>query len=321
MSNVITDYSQYNEKQLHNFLNSIEKQLLKAEGDKNKAIKKIQECELQERMIRQVLAQKHSQEKEPTQSLLNTIASKDDPEYDVSFGDFNDFLQIAKQEMLRKYHPQRRGIDEYLGDNTELLRLMIKRIKNGEIKLRKVSQMFQDYKRVVSDILKDKQSLEYTNHFINVLNNGKGGRRGQPFSAYERLFIKLMNLTPIRSGEIITLKCSDFVIKGDYCLVANKYLLFIPLFLEVKSISKDDTLLINNIIKYQITSKGIPTIQNADQTNSRILKAIGYHGICKNEFSIRLLYYFVSLGLSELGEALTWTKAGIKIKKQLGLKI
>ncbi|MGL2800950.1 hypothetical protein ACQJ9Y_07960, partial [Helicobacter pylori] len=41
------------------FLNSIEKQLLKAEGDKNKAIKKIQECELQEQMIRQVLAQKH----------------------------------------------------------------------------------------------------------------------------------------------------------------------------------------------------------------------------------------------------------------------
>ncbi len=101
MSNVITDYSQYNEKQLHNFLNSIEKQLLKAEGDKNKAIKKIQECELQEQMIRQVLAQKHSQEKEPTPSLLNTIASKDDPEYDVSFGDFNDFLQIAKQERER----------------------------------------------------------------------------------------------------------------------------------------------------------------------------------------------------------------------------
>ncbi len=40
MSNIITDYSQYNEKQLHNFLNSIEKQLLKAERDKNKAIKK-----------------------------------------------------------------------------------------------------------------------------------------------------------------------------------------------------------------------------------------------------------------------------------------
>ncbi len=55
-------------------------------------------------MIRQVLAQKHSKEKEPTPSLLNTIASKDDPEYDVSFGDFgdfNDFLQIAKQERER----------------------------------------------------------------------------------------------------------------------------------------------------------------------------------------------------------------------------
>ncbi len=36
MSNIITDYSQYNEKQLHDFLNSIEKQLLKAEGDKKR---------------------------------------------------------------------------------------------------------------------------------------------------------------------------------------------------------------------------------------------------------------------------------------------
>ncbi len=53
-------------------------------------------------MIRQILAQKHSQEKEPTQSLLNTIASKDDPKCDVSFGDFNDFLQIAKQERERR---------------------------------------------------------------------------------------------------------------------------------------------------------------------------------------------------------------------------
>ncbi len=74
---------------------------LRQKGIKNKAIKKIQECELQERMIRQILAQKHSQEKEPTQSLLNTIASKDDPECDVSFGDFDDFLQIAKQERER----------------------------------------------------------------------------------------------------------------------------------------------------------------------------------------------------------------------------
>ncbi|GAA7561994.1 hypothetical protein HpBHB38_12640 [Helicobacter pylori] len=63
--NIITYYSQYNEKQLHNFLNAIEKQWLKAEGDKNKAIKKIQECELQEQMIRQVLAQNILKKKNP----------------------------------------------------------------------------------------------------------------------------------------------------------------------------------------------------------------------------------------------------------------
>ncbi len=318
MSNIITDYSQYNEKQLHNFLNSIEKQLLKAEGDKNKAIKKIQECELQEQMIRQVLAQKHSQEKEPTPSLLNTIASKDDPKYDVSFGDFNDFLQIAKQEMLRKYHPQRRGIDEHLGDDTDLLILFINRINKGEIKLRKVSQMFSGYKRVISDILENENSLEYINNFIGALSKGT---RDRQFSAYERLFVKLLNLTPIRSSEIITIKCSDFDIKGDYCLVANKYLLFMPIFLEAKSIPKNDSLLMDNIIKYQFTSKGTPTIQNSCQTNSRILKAIGYHGVQQNEFAIRLLYYLVSLGLSELGEAITWIKAQPKTKKLLGLKL
>ncbi len=318
MPNVITDYSQYNEKQLHNFLNSIEKQLLKAEGDKNKAIKKIQECELQEQMIRQVLAQKHSQEKEPTQSLLNTIASKDDPEYDVSFGDFNDFLQIAKQEMLRKYNPKKRAMDEHLGDDIDFLLLMTNRIMRGEIKLRKVSQMFHDYKRVVKDILENKDSMEYTNNFIQALSNGDKIRQ---YNAYERLFIKLMNLTPMRSNEIIKLKCSDFVVKGDYCLVANKYLLFIPLFLEVKAIDKDECLLMNRIIKYQFNSVREPKVQHASCINWRVLKRIGYNKVAQNEFAIRLLYYFVNLGLSELGEALTWTQAGYKIKKQLGLPL
>ncbi|WQW81617.1 hypothetical protein KVM82_03835 [Helicobacter pylori] len=318
MSNVITDYSQYNEKQLHNFLNSIEKQLLKAEGDKNKAIKKIQECELQEQMIRQVLAQKHSQEKEPTPSLLNTIASKDDPEYDVSFGDFNDFLQIAKQEMLRKYNPQRRAIDEHLGDDTDFLMLIVNRIKRGEIKLRKVSQMYYDYKRVIIDILENKDSMDYINNFIRALSNGDKNRQ---YNAYERLFIKLMNLTPMRSNEIIALKCSDFIVKGDYCLVANKYLLFIPLFLEVKSIDKDECLFMDRIIKYQFNSKRIPKVQHASCINWRILKRIGYNKVAHNEFAIRLLYYFVSLGLTELGEALTWTQAGYKMKKKLGLPI
>ncbi len=318
MSNIITDYSQYNEKQLHNFLNSIEKQLLKAEGDKNKAIKKIQECELQEQMIRQVLAQKHSQEKEPTQSLLNTINSKDDPEYDVSFGDFNDFLQIARQEMLRKYHPQRRGLDEHLGDDIDFLLLITNKIRKGEIKLRKVSQMFYDYKRVVKDILENKNSMDYINNFITALSNGDKNRQ---YNAYERLFIKLINLTPMRSNEIITLKCSDFIVKGDYCLVANKYLLFIPLFLEVKSISKDERLFMDRIIKYQFNSKRIPKVQHASSINWRILKRIGYNKVAQNEFAIRLLYYFVNLGLSELGEALTWTQAGYKIKKKLGLPL
>ncbi len=318
MPNVITDYSQYNEKQLQHFLNSIEKQLLKAEGNKNKAIKKIQECELQEQMIRQVLAQKHSQEKEPTQSLLNTINSKDDPECDVSFGDFNDFLQIAKQEMLRKYNPKKRAMDEHLGDDIDFLLLMTNRIMRGEIKLRKVSQMFYDYKRVVKDILENKDSMEYINNFIKALSNGDDKRQ---YHAYERLFIKLMNLTPMRSNEIIRLKCSDFVVKGDYCLVANKYLLFIPLFLEVKAIDKDECLLMNRIIKYQFNSVREPKVQHASCINWRVLKRIGYNKVAQNEFAIRLLYYFVNLGLSELGEALTWTQASYKVKKQLGLPI
>ncbi|GAA7241951.1 hypothetical protein ID0468_04680 [Helicobacter pylori] len=318
MPNVITDYSQYNEKQLHNFLNSIEKQLLKAEGDKNKAIKKIQECELQEQMIRQVLAQKHSQEKEPTQSLLNTIASKDDPEYDVSFGDFNDFLQIAKQEMLRKYNPKKRAMDEHLGDDIDFLLLITNRIRNGEIKLRNVSQMYYDYKRVLKDILENKDGMSYVNNFIAALSNGDKNRQ---YNVYERLFIKLINLTPMRSNEVIKLKCSDFVVKGDYCLVANKYLLFIPLFLEVKSISKDECLFMDRIIKYQFNSKRIPKVQQASCINWRILKRIGYNKVPQNEFAIRLLYYFVNLGLTELGEALTWTQASYKIKRQLGLPL
>ncbi len=220
--------------------------------------------------------------------------------------------------MLRKYNPQRRAIDEHLGDNIDFLLLMTNRIMRGEIKLRKVSQMYYDYKRVIKDILENKDSMEYINNFIKALYNGDKNRQ---YNAYERLFIKLMNLTPMRSNEIVKLKCSDFIVKGDYCLVANKYLLFIPLFLEVKTIDKDECLLMDRIIRYQFNSERIPKVQHASCINWRILKRIGYNKVAQNEFAIRLLYYFVSLGLTELGEALTWTQSGYKMKKQLGLPI
>lgn len=220
--------------------------------------------------------------------------------------------------MLRKYHPQRRGLDEHLGDDIDFLLLITNRIRKGEIKLRKVSQMYYDYKRVVSDILENKDSMNYINNFITALSNGDKNRQ---YNAYERLFIKIINLTPMRSNEITTLKCSDFIVKGDYCLVANKYLLFIPLFLEVKSISKDECLFMDRIIKYQFNSKRIPKVQHASNINWRILKRIGYNKVSQNEFAIRLLYYFVNLGLIELGEALTWTQASYKVKKQLGLPL
>lgn len=220
--------------------------------------------------------------------------------------------------VLRKYHPQRRARDEHLGDDTDFLMLMVNRIKNGEIKLRNVSQMYYDYKRVIKDILENKDSMEYINNFIKALSNGDNNRQ---YSAYERLFAKLVNLTPMKSNEVIKLKCSDFVVKGDYCLVANKYLLFIPLFLEVKATSKDECLLMDRIIKYQFNSARTPKVQHASCINWRILKRIGYNKVAQNEFAIRLLYYFVNLGLTELGEALTWTKTGHKIKKQLGLPI
>lgn len=209
-------------------------------------------------------------------------------------------------------------MDEHLGDDIDFLLLMTNRIMRGEIKLRKVSQMYYGYKRVIKDILENKDSMEYINNFIKALSNGDKNRQ---YNAYERLFIKLMNLTPMRSSEIIKLKCSDFIVKGDYCLVANKYLLFIPLFLEVKAIDKDECLLMNRIIKYQFNSVREPKVQHASCINWRVLKRIGYNKVAQNEFAIRLLYYFVSLGLSELGEALTWTQAGYKMKKQLGLPL
>lgn len=219
---------------------------------------------------------------------------------------------------LRKYHPKRQAMDEHLGDDIDFLLLITNRIRKGEIRLREASQMYYDYKRVIKDILENKDSMEYINNFIKALSNGDDKRQ---YNAYERLFIKIINLTPMRSNEIIALKCSDFIVKGDYCLVANKYLLFIPLFLEVKAINKDECLLMDRIIKYQFNSKRIPKVQHASCINWRVLKRIGYNKVAHNEFAIRLLYYFVNLGLTELGEALTWTKASNKIKKQLGLPV
>ncbi|WP_154213049.1 hypothetical protein [Helicobacter pylori] len=79
--------------------------------------------------------------------------------------------------------------------------------------------------------------------------------RPRSLNIYQRLYIKLVNLTPISPSMVRELRCSDFVVKDDYCLVANKYFLFIPLFIEAKGMAKDDEKLIKRacISKLEVT--------------------------------------------------------------------
>ncbi|WP_104713699.1 hypothetical protein [Helicobacter cetorum] len=73
------DYSQYNEKQLFNFLNSVDKQLIKAENEQKKAIEKFKEIQLKKQMIQQALAKKFNETpitKEPC-NLCEQIKDKD----------------------------------------------------------------------------------------------------------------------------------------------------------------------------------------------------------------------------------------------------
>ena len=143
------------------------------------------------------------------------------------------------EHFIKYFKP--RSIEE--NNDNKLLIKMLKRIDNGEIKLkrcwditpRKYQKVFAEYK-------------ENPNFITDFINSIASVEMKVPFNSHRRLFLKMANLTPIKTKEIINLKNSDFLVEGDYCLVKNKYLLFIPLFAEVKGIPKDEWLFIEGMV-------------------------------------------------------------------------
>ncbi|AGT73858.1 hypothetical protein HPSA20_0620 [Helicobacter pylori SouthAfrica20] len=132
-------------------------------------------------------------------------------------------------------------------------------------------------------------------------------KKPHPLSIYERLYLKMINLTKIRTAEFLKLKCSDFVVKGDYCLVNNKYLLFIPLFSEVKGIAKDDEYFFKRLEKemFRKTIKPRKQIRTLDYLNRELFKGMGIFGIQQNEMRLIFFIYLTHLGLKDLAVATT----------------
>ena len=204
------------------------------------------------------------------------------------------------------------NIDE--SNNNKLLVKMLKRIDNGEIKLqshwnstpKKCQEVIADYKK-------------NPNFIVDFINSIASTERKVPFNAYRRLCLKMANLTPIKTKEIIALKNSDFVVEGDYCLVKDKYLLFIPLFSEAKGIPKDnrlfmDSITINGVKKDTETNR----IQAIMMFTIRAMKEIGYFGYDKAQMRLHFFLYLTGLELHHLAKTMTLIKMGVETRQKIG---
>ena len=199
-------------------------------------------------------------------------------------------------------------------NDNKLLIKTLKRINKGEIKLQPhVSVTPTKYKSVIAEYQKN-------NNFItDFVNSIASVEVKVPFNAYRRLFLKMVHLTPIKTRDIIYLKNSDFVVDGDYCLVKNKYLLFIPLFAEAKGIPKDDRLFM-----WGMLMKGIKkdTEINRKQAVSvfsiRAMKELGYFGYDRAQMRLHFFLYLTGLDLHDLAKAMTLISMATGTKHKLG---
>lgn len=214
------------------------------------------------------------------------------------------------EHFIKYFKP--RNIEE--NNDNKLLIKMLKRIDDGEIKLKKCWDVTPiKYKKVFEEY---KENPNFITDFINSIASVE---IKVPFNSYRRLFLKMANLTPIKTKEIINLKNSDFVVEGDYCLVKNKYLLFIPLFAEVKGMPKDDRLFIDGMVM-----KGIrkDTEKNRRQAvmvfNGRAFKKLGYFGYDKAQMRLHFFLYLTGLELNALARTMTLMEMGNDTRQKLG---
>ncbi len=68
------------------------------------------------------------------------------------------------------------------------------------------------YKDIIAKYKEREACLNLIDTFFNKVMLTK---KPHPLSIYERLYLKMINLTKIRTSEFLKLKCSDFVVKGD----------------------------------------------------------------------------------------------------------
>ena len=214
------------------------------------------------------------------------------------------------EHFIKYFKP--RNIEE--NNDNRLLIKMLKRIDNGEIKLKKCWNITpKKYQEVLAEY---KENPNFITDFINSIASVN---IKVPFNSYRRLFLKMANLTPIKTKEIINLKNNDFLVEGDYCLVKNKYLLFIPLFAEVKGIPKDDRLFIEGML-----TKGIKkdTEKNRRQSvmvfNGNAFKKLGYFGYDKAQIRFHFFLYLTGLELHSLAKAMTLMEMGNYMRQKLG---
>lgn len=214
------------------------------------------------------------------------------------------------EHFIKYFKP--RNIEE--NRDNKLLIKMLKRIDNGEIKLKKCWDVTpRKYKRSLAEY---KKNPNFITDFINSIASIE---MKIPFNSYRRLFLKMANLTPIKTKEIINLKNSDFLVEGDYCLVKNKYLLFVPLFAEVKGMPKDDRLFMDGMV-----IKGIrkDTEKNRGQAvmvfNGRAFKKLGYFGYDKAQMRLHFFLYLTGLELHALAKTMTLMEMGEGMMHRLG---
>ncbi|WP_154195175.1 hypothetical protein, partial [Helicobacter pylori] len=102
--------------------------------------------------------------------------------------------------------------------------------------------------------------------------------------------------------------------------MADKYLLFIPFFIEAKGIAKDEGMFFKRLeLRVHRQRNERKKMRTLDHVNRVFLKWVGTFGIQQNEMRFIFFIYLLHLGLYNVAVANTLIKPTYTLMEQLGI--
>lgn len=175
------------------------------------------------------------------------------------------------------------------------------------------------FKKKALEIERFKKDNETIPKLIKKLNSTKVYA---PLNDLQKLYLKLYLLTPLQNNELMELKNSDFVLHDNVCIIKDKYLVFLPLIMECKSVENNNEITFKDLVIRREKFENLKSVaQTTTAWRQRVFKNHDIEPLSKGQYVLQNYFYLLSLGLQDMAQAMCQAKLTRDIYSQLDIKV